>query len=195
METVPSESAEESVLKATLRPQFLGQEHSSKAGKALATQRRVHWPLFERTASGTYRRRGRWQLHMFISQPPCGDACIFANQAPFGTDSEHLKATRWRRTGAKRLKAAQEQAADVGQVGEPVGSGDQRRSKDVEQSSNAQNTAESASAPNAQEGAGRTTMDLQREGERQQEGVLRRKPGRGEPTMSLSCRYALKCRG
>ncbi|BDA47371.1 tRNA-specific adenosine deaminase 1 [Coccomyxa sp. Obi] len=163
---------------------------AGKAEQEPGRQRSSCQPLFERTASGKFRKRGQWQLHMFVSQPPCGDACIFSDQAPIGTGCGNVPSTGWRRTGAKRLKAdpagATEEAIEppcgAAANGQHVHSAENNmdRSKQADSMGN-------AAAIDGQHGYAGGAVSAAWEGERQEMGVLRLKPGRGEVTRSLSC--------
>lgn len=154
-------------------------------------QRSSRQPLFERTASEKFRKRGQWQLHMFVSQPPCGDACIFSDQAPTKTGCGNAPSTGWRRTGAKRLKGIPAGATEVA-TKPPCGAasnGQQIHSAEnvMDESKQANSIGDAATIVGQHQDAGQTVSAAQ-EGERQEMGVLRLKPGRGELTRSLSCR-------
>ena len=166
-------------------------EDAGKAEPQPGKQRSSRQPLFERTASSKFRRRGQWQLHMFVSQPPCGDACIFSDQAPSETGCENAPNTGWRRTGAKRLRAIPAGATEVTispRCGGP--STDQHihsAENSMDQSKQTSSIDDAATIDGQHRDAGQA-VSAAREGERQEIGVLRLKPGRGELTRSISCR-------
>ena len=104
--------------------------------------------------------RPECQLHMWVSQPPCGDASIFGGLEigpPSQNDSgvaSPFDATPEQRTGAKLIQSTPTEESSEG------------------------------------EGAGQAVPasgDVEPAAEVQQTGVLRRKPGRGVATLSMSC--------
>lgn len=109
---------------------------------------------------------------MFVSQLPCGDACIYKASE----DHEEGRESAWSRTGAKRLKAGPPDTA-----AQPL----------VCQASSSSEAVESARSMHVL-WSGKEGLPVKSawEGE-QQVGELRTKPGRGEPTLSLSCRQAV----
>lgn len=169
-------------------PGALSAEDAGKAEQQPGKQRSSRQPLFERTASGKFRKRGLWQLHMFITQPPCGDACIFSDQAPTETGCGNAPSTGWRRTGAKRLKANPAGAIEV-DIKPPCGaaSNGQHIYSAESNESKQGNSMENAAAIDGQHRDAGQTVSAMWEGQRQEVGVLRLKPGRGELTRSLSC--------
>lgn len=99
------------------------------------------------------------RIHMFVSHPPCGDAAILGGDH---RNAEKLSPDsvklKGARTGAKPLKRRRQADDDVTSSELPDGGWDIPGSGDVEPYSMPQTT-----------------------------GVVRRKPGKGDPTLSVSC--------
>lgn len=129
------------------------------------------------------------QFAMYVSQPPCGDASIFGAAAgggpqqaqeeeapPVGAPTAAAKGQQQQaigRTGAKVLRPLG--AADVAQAAAAAAAA--TVGHELAQPAQQEQVAVVPSVPTAQ--------DV--EAGPQQLGVLRRKPGKGDPTLSLSC--------
>ena len=156
--------------------------------------------FFEQTPSGQFRRVGDWRLHMFLSQLPCGDACIFAATLVGGADddaqSSLADSITCHRTGAKHLHSSPSSRAEQAPQDEgacpssthsptPAECNEAAGLTEAKQTFVRQSTAAtgSGSMSNCDEKLQRPSWEVS-----QEEGVLRTKPGRGVPTHSLSCR-------
>ena len=152
-------------------------------------------PLFEQTATGRFRSFGTWHLHMFVSHLPCGDACIFPLSAAASLSSvdscEQSNAASHHRTGAKNVRAGLsvpgQARSESSAMHEAAAAGSKQAAVSCVPSQSL--------GPDSAELLGHRpdSTSLQRcvwEAS-QEEAVLRTKPGRGNPTQSLSCRYSL----
>lgn len=142
--------------------------------------------------------RSGLKFHLYISQPPCGDACIFpysvaAPSEGLAQEKDSSSVVMDGQCGKRRVKRSGKQTGaklariDVSVVG-----------KDAQL---AEQEARFLSWTNASSIEGKTTngaCSLEPEtgkicsigelgGNVQAPGVARRKPGRGDPTMSMSC--------
>ncbi|KAF6261035.1 adenosine deaminase/editase [Scenedesmus sp. NREL 46B-D3] len=145
--------------------------------------------------TGKFRLYSGVRFAMYVSQPPCGDASICSPEQQPSAEKEHQQHCQQEllqqpaaagRTGAKLIRLSG--MADVGQA--------------------AAATAGTATSPAgcAEDAGGHPSQDTQQQQQQQQQGlvpcvpcasdveagpqqlgVLRRKPGRGDPTLSLSC--------
>lgn len=164
------------------------------------------------------------RLHMYISQPPCGDASILRAEGAEGAACQHGSATdaaaaagvppaaageqrgaggtaaaaggkgmaeSFGRTGAKPLLKRQRlQPAGEEQPAGPLHSGSSEAGQPTQQ---AQQQQQQTQQPALQQAATQEQWRLPQQHEvesysaAQETGVVRRKPGRGDATLSMSC--------
>ena len=172
-----------------------GQEWHRSVGTSFAPLR-----LYEQSLSGRFRRVGNWRLHTFVSQLPCGDACIFP-ASPVG-NADHMNRNGWAELTARHRTGAKHLTSPIsGSVHKASPDGVDRTSSVCSQTPAGCNIDAGITEPKqvhlrlptAAAGLARPqsceTEQLRPNWEAsQEEGVLRRKPGRGSPTQSLSCR-------
>ena len=165
------------------------------------------------------------RLHMYISQPPCGDASILHAEGAEGAACQHGSAAgvaatagappaaageqrgaggtaaaagvkgmaeSFGRTGAKPLLKRQRlQPAGEEQPAGPLNSGSGEAGQPAQQAQEQQQ--QQAQQPALQQAAAQEQWRLPQQHEvesysaAQETGVVRRKPGRGDATLSMSC--------
>lgn len=196
---------------------------SGSAAATAPSASRAARSLFQLLPSGLFRLTEGAQLHMYVSLPPCGDACVFSMPPPAATATgdaappppaasasaggspapvpqrtdEEDGAVHFR-TGAKAIKLAKAAlssaaAAAVAAAGcaqqldaavAPVGYGAGAAAAAVHGCVAVQSDLAAAPAavvvPQAWDVDGAA-------GGQQEEGAVRRKPGRGDATLSMSC--------
>lgn len=110
-------------------------------------------------------------IHLFVSHSPCGDAAIQSDptNTNIGVVTDQCCGNEWgtsARTGAKPMKRRRVDIEDSLQ-------------NEIATKEESNRTAEQWSIPEA--------GDVESYANEQDTGVVRRKPGRGEPTFSVSC--------
>ena len=141
---------------------------------SVSTPNDTPWFCWEPQHARFHLRPGRTlDLHMFVSQPPCGDAAIIIDHDHDDVDDVdgvmndgHLSSSA--RTGAKPL--ARHRATTQGGGGNSDARGG---------TAPAPAAAAAAALPSA--------SDVESSEAPQKRGVTRRKPGKGIPTLSMSC--------
>ncbi|GAB4823446.1 hypothetical protein N2152v2_010492 [Parachlorella kessleri] len=145
------------------------------------------------------------QLHMFISQPPCGDASIYDGAGPASYNSEPSADVLGSAAGQHDPLAqehGQQQHTPQQAVAHGLTSAQPRLylgrtgAKPIKRAKLLQKQRMAVAAHNASPAAAAAAgkawavpqaHEVESYGEAQLEGVVRRKPGRGEATLSLSC--------
>jgi tRNA-specific adenosine deaminase 1 len=136
----------------------------------------------------------RVSLHFYVSQAPCGDACIFDVVVADDCSEEHA---------AAHAAAATTATDSANSVISPVVSADYVGLAVADTATTDTASASAGVAPGAREGKRRRVEDVHRTGAKpapaggsdplepgrgyHTRGLLRTKPGRGPPTRSMSC--------
>ncbi len=148
--------------------------------------------------SGRFALAAGVSVHMYVSQPPCGDASIHATVAPgpaASTGQPCESAASHTAAGSAELCAAAASAPCTGRTGAKL-----IRTAGARDVHDAAITAAAIAAPAAQQTATQPTAAQptaaqqsavpqahEVEAGAQQLGAARRKPGRGDATLSMSC--------
>lgn len=154
----------------------------------------VEWAADSGDGRCRCRLRPGLEIHLYISQPPCGDACIVPDSLPAAPESsvipmESVTVDMDEQNERKRVKRQAKQTGaklariDVSVVGKETQLAEQE----------ARLLSWTGSSIKGEIGSDVCTMtsenDIVEEVDCnvQAPGVARRKPGRGDPTMSMSC--------
>jgi tRNA-specific adenosine deaminase 1 len=180
-----------SQLQAEPRHKQQRQQQQQQQGTALAPSCRPAfvWCLDTRK----FRLNSGVKFAMYVSQPPCGDASIYSSEQPAPSQQQQHQEQQQQqpaaagRTGAKLIRLSG--TADVGQAAAAIAgtAGEVAAEDPTSQPPHNSQQQQQQQQPQQQQGVLCVPCASDVEAGPQQLGVLRRKPGKGDPTLSLSC--------
>jgi tRNA-specific adenosine deaminase 1 len=195
--TVINDSHAEVIARRALQAWVYEQLHLARSAGDLPAQQLSIFSY--QRASGTFRLRGGVQFHIYVSQPPCGDGSIIGHGA--GCQQGAQEAAEAAAAPAAAPATAASSSAEAAGCGASASTFSGSTPAIIAAAAAAQTAAAQPPLAGARTGAKAIAASLGRGGSwvaavpqasdvepgEQQAGVLRRKPGKGDATLSMCC--------